>query len=332
MLDPNKANRTCSAVSSSETTILGVIDKELYKRTLLAFHKKTKKNDILCKRLESLSMFYRTWAPEIQQQLADASTFRKYSKGARVYCEGERVRNVMIILEGEVDVIIERKSKNRAKKRERLAKDVNFQSVNDDNSSTGRALDVDIERKATLNDSVLGYKLCREARGSFLGDVEIFGNLPEYGTSATVKSSECLICDIPKDSFLQLAKLKRATLLEMKDNAKEKKKFLKSRFKDEKKKDRRRAKGKVSPYKDKKNKKGKDIKNLNSMSILDKIRLDKIFSQKDNETMQLDRVKLSQHLRTPCKAQSASKLPVLVDVKQESSSKSIIGGGHLQWF
>ena len=103
--------RTTAVFCASATAQLCVIDRDLYNKTLRNFHKSKAGTQQLYGQISALATF-KSWIPEIRQQLVDAAVVKRYGRGSYVIENGAKIDSMLIVLEGEVAAMSEKKKKS----------------------------------------------------------------------------------------------------------------------------------------------------------------------------------------------------------------------------
>jgi len=272
--------RTTAVFCASATAQLCVIDRDLYNKTLRNFHKSKAGTQQLYGQISALATF-KSWIPEIRQQLVDAAVVKRYGRGSYVIENGAKIDSMLIVLEGEVAAMSEKKKKSDYKDGVHTAvhmhgnKGENQVSHTHTRPSCGFTFLV----QQLLTASPAQAELCIYGPGSLLGDIESFNGMKNYCMSAFVKSADCVVCVVPLDTFHQLAKISKHVYKAMKDNAKLKLEWTSNRYKEEKKKNNRERRERKKKRKSPKT----SMRDLGSMTIIDKIKKERTLARKEKE-------------------------------------------------
>ncbi len=217
MMDDSQ--RTTAAFCATDSAQLCVVDKDLYNHTLRNFHKNRASTQAIYSKLSEMSTF-KSWIPEVRQHLADACTYRRFTRGYYVTEKGRAIEKMYIVVEGIVATLSDTRSFRKGKKNRRQEEDIGG-------------------TQAHFKRNESESELCRCGPGTVLGDIETFGGISNYCLSNFVCSAECTVCEVPVETFMGLCKISKHILSSMKDMANQRMVFHKKRYREEKKKSRR---------------------------------------------------------------------------------------------
>ena len=74
------------------------------------FHKAQSDGQVLYKAMNDLKSF-KSWIPEVLQQLVDACATRRFVRGSFIYNAGQKIQNMYIVIDGEAASMSDNKKK-----------------------------------------------------------------------------------------------------------------------------------------------------------------------------------------------------------------------------
>jgi CRP-like cAMP-binding protein len=260
--------RTTAVFCLSETAQLCVVNRDLYNQTLRNFHKNRAGAQALYSQISELRTF-KSWVPEVRQHLVDASTVTRFTRGSYITEIGSKIDHMNIIISGEVSCLSE--------KRKKVATNAIGQPIHDDDV---HALTHSHHKKDNTQ-----AELCGQGPGTLIGDIEVFSNMKYYCLSCFVKSADCIVATLPLEAFLSLAKISKTVYNQLCDNALLKKEWFGVRYKEEKSKNNR-IRREVKRKKIQGIGGEKNLRDLNKMTIIEKIEKEKKIVRKEREDYQ----------------------------------------------
>lgn len=312
-------------MAANPETQLCVIDRSLYNRTLLKFHKNLAFMRTLTHKIGDLKAF-KSWTQDLRQSVLDYCTLHTYMCGSCLFQKYDKLKDIVIILEGEVALVTDGVA--RAKGRKKKNKQQQYSEIVKEQADGLESIvfDDDSHPHHMYKTSGKQFELCRHSTGALLGDVESFHHIHERCTWAVVKSHECVFLILPVEVFMKLAKSNKNIYNLCLNNAKLKRNFEAKRFKEEVGKHKR-LKEETTRLKQELNLdqsplKGRSVKDL---SILDKIKLDKQIEKKERH----ERIKAERKRELPgiVRDHMAMSMPPSLDEGFKLNPGGAMGGG-----